>query len=143
MPIAVDLDWISSLKELFVQAIPQKYFQVLLLAMAFDMITGISLALKQRRFNSSIGMAGVLRKVSAIAGCTFVALLEYLLWQENILGKTVILLTVLYEATSVFENINAIDPRFGQLIQTVARQITRRLQSDADQKNDEPRRNRG
>lgn len=133
---------IGSFKELFTNAIPQKYFLVLIWAMAFDMVTGIVRALKDRRFNSSTGVVGVLRKISMIAGCTFVSLLEYLLWQENVLAKTVILIAIVYEATSVFENIHQIDPRFGEMIQTITKNISQRILSHADTEKHDARRNR-
>lgn len=131
---------IGSFKELFSNAIPQKYFLVLIWAMAFDILTGVVRALKDRRFNSSTGIVGVLRKISTIAGCTFVSLLEYLLWQENVLAKTVVLIAVVYETTSVFENINQIDPRFGEMIQTIGKSISQRILSHADPQRHDARR---
>lgn len=130
---------VGSIKQLFVNAIPQKYFLVLIWAMAFDVLTGVIQAAKERKFNSSVGSTGILRKIAMLAGCTFVGVLEYLLWQENVLAKTVILLALAYEATSVFENLNAIDPRFGETTKTIVDTIVGRIRGHASKKDHDAR----
>lgn len=62
-----------------------KYFKLLLVFIAFDIFFGILRAIKERKFNSCIGINGLIRKTGMIASSVFLFAVDNLL-QFNFIG---------------------------------------------------------
>lgn len=62
-----------------------KYFKLLLVFIAFDIFFGVLRAIKERKFNSCIGINGLIRKTGMIASSVFLFCIDNLL-QFNFIG---------------------------------------------------------
>lgn len=102
-------------------AINNKFVQVVLIAIILDTILGVLRALKYRKFNSSAGIDGAIRKITMVI-CLFFLLLIDSITDFNLIGfipegaREIIkidkigmteffaFLYILYEAVSIFKN---------------------------------------
>jgi len=102
-------------------AINNKFVQVVLIAIILDTVLGVIRALKERKFNSSAGIDGAIRKITMVI-CLFFLLVIDSITDFNLIGfipegvREVIkiekigiteffaILYVLYEAVSILKN---------------------------------------
>ena len=73
--------------------------------MVIDIFTGVLLALKEKKFNSSIGKNGVLLKLSMIAGLAFAYIADILFNTNSFLRTSFTWLMIGYEGASIVENL--------------------------------------
>lgn len=69
----------NTLREIFESTIHNKLIIAVILAIVFDTIFGIIRAIKQRKWNSSVGINGALRKIGMLIAVMALALVDYIL----------------------------------------------------------------
>ena len=111
----------AEIYELFNMAVHDKILLLVCLAVVFDTTFGVIRAIKERRFNSCVGIDGAIRKVSMIVSLIFLVAVDAIL-DINLIGfvpeqvRTMLgveavglaqffsLLYIAYEIVSIFKN---------------------------------------
>lgn len=86
------------------------YFQILILLMICDYLSGVLTALYKKEFRSNIGYKGIIKKVGMLLCITVSSQLDLLnLYDGELCTRSVILLFFsINETLSIFENLNTI-----------------------------------
>mgnify|MGYP001378598212 FL=1 len=79
-------------------------FYAILFLIVFDVITGVLVAGKERKVNSSINREGLLRKLGELLAVVFVTFVDVYLNANGVITHTGVALLVIYEVMSVVEN---------------------------------------
>jgi|SRR5690625_2602311 len=79
-------------------------FYAVLFLIVFDVITGLLVAGKERKLNSSINREGLLRKLGELLAVVFVTFVDVYLNANGVITHTGVALLVIYEVMSVVEN---------------------------------------
>lgn len=79
-------------------------FYAVLFLVVFDVITGVLVAGKERKLNSSINREGLLRKLGELLAVVFVTFVDVYLNANGVITYTGVTLLVIYEVMSVVEN---------------------------------------
>lgn len=83
-------------------------FIIVLYMIVFDIITGFLVAGVERKINSSINFNGLIRKLGSIVSIAFVTIIDEYLQMDGTIIKIAIGLLIVYETTSVIENLSKI-----------------------------------
>ena len=79
-------------------------FYAVLFLIVFDVVTGLLVAGKERKLNSSINREGLLRKLGELLAVVFVTFVDVYLNANGVIIHTGVTLLVIYEVMSVVEN---------------------------------------
>src|SRR5690625_855022 len=79
-------------------------FYAVLFLIVFDIVTGILVAAKERKVNSSINREGLLRKLGELLAVVFITFVDVYLNANGVITHTGVTLLVIYEVMSVVEN---------------------------------------
>lgn len=90
-------------------------FYVVLIMIGFDVITGLLVAGKERKINSSINFEGMIRKIGLIFGLFFVSIMDSYFQTEGKLTGMGVAMIILYEGQSIVENFSKIGVNLGFL----------------------------
>lgn len=83
-------------------------FYVVLGLIIFDIITGLLVAGKERKINSSINFEGLIRKLGLVVGLAFVTFVDSYFQTNGNITKIGVGLLVVYEGLSIIENFSRI-----------------------------------
>lgn len=105
------------------QGINHQFFLALGTLIVIDWITGVVRALKQKNFRSNVGLRGILAKISLILAYTAFSLANKLFFQLEWLSTFFELSIILYELTSIFENVSAVNPSLKEFFANILKTI--------------------
>lgn len=83
-------------------------FYVVLGLIIFDIVTGLLVAGKERKINSSINFDGLIRKLGLVVGLTFVTFVDSYFQTNGNITKIGVGVLVVYEGLSIIENFSRI-----------------------------------
>src|SRR5690606_35038222 len=83
-------------------------FTLLLALIVMDIVTGILVAGKERKINSSINFDGMIRKVGELLALVFLTLVDVYLQTEGKVTTLGVSMLVVYEGLSIIENFSRI-----------------------------------
>src|SRR5690606_3427897 len=83
-------------------------FYVVLGLIIFDIITGLLVAGKEKKINSSINFEGLIRKLGLVVGLAFVTFVDSYFQTNGNITKIGVGLLVVYEGLSIIENFSRI-----------------------------------
>ena len=83
-------------------------FTLLLALIVMDIVTGILVAGKERKINSSINFDGMIRKVGELLALVFITLVDVYLQTEGKVTTLGVSMLVIYEVLSIIENFSRI-----------------------------------
>lgn len=75
----------NTIKELLDTMLHNAIIRLVIVAVVMDTVFGIARAVKYRKFNSSVGIDGAIRKISMIVSIAFLAVIDYIV-HINLLG---------------------------------------------------------
>lgn len=79
-------------------------FYAVLFLIVFDVVTGVLVAGKERKVNSSINREGLLRKLGELLAVVFVTFVDVYLNANGVITQMGVSLLVVYEVMSIVEN---------------------------------------
>ena len=79
-------------------------FYAVLFLIVFDVVTGLLVAGKERKLNSSINREGLLRKLGELLAVVFITFVDVYLNANGVITHTGVTLLVIYEVMSIVEN---------------------------------------
>ena len=79
-------------------------FYAVLFLIVFDVVTGVLVAGKERKVNSSINREGLLRKLGELLAVVFVTFVDVYLNTNGVITQMGVSLLVVYEVMSIVEN---------------------------------------
>lgn len=83
-------------------------FNIVLIMIIFDIITGLLVAGIERKINSSVNYQGLIRKAGLLVGLTFITVVDVYFHMEGTLVKIGVGLMIAYEGISIIENFSRI-----------------------------------
>lgn len=81
-------------------------FNFILILIVLDILTGLLLAGKERKLNSSINLDGLFRKLGILVGVFFLSIIDVYFKTDGVIIKTGIALLITYEGLSIVENLS-------------------------------------
>jgi toxin secretion/phage lysis holin len=84
------------------------FFQVLLIMIVFDIITGLLASAREKKINSSINYDGIITKIGEIVGLFFMSFADLYLKTNGAIVKVGVGMLIVYEAISIIENFSRI-----------------------------------
>ena len=91
-----------------IEKVVGNYFYFVLFMIVFDILTGILLAGKERKINSSINLDGLIRKMGLLISLAFVSLIDVYFQVNGLIVKLSVGLIISYEGLSIIENLSKI-----------------------------------
>lgn len=83
-------------------------FYFLLILIAFDVLTGLLAAAKEKKINSSISFDGMIKKIGEIIGLVFITLVDAYFEANGVIVKMGAGMIIVYEGISIIENFSRI-----------------------------------
>lgn len=80
------------------------YFYVTIFMIIFDVLTGLLVAGKERKINSSINLDGLFKKLGIIVALAFLTMLDAYFNVDGLIIKAGVGAIILYEGISIIEN---------------------------------------
>lgn len=119
----------------FVTGNTDKAFQVLLLIMVVDIVTGIMKGIHKKRLKSSIMSLGIMKKGGILVACFFAGLLDSIVNDGNTVFLTMMTwLSIGNEGLSIIENLSALGVKFPSIISSKLAQLVEAAQEIQDEK---------
>lgn len=102
-----------------------RYFQIFLVLMACDYISGVLAALYKKEFHSNIGYKGIIKKVGMLICITVAKQIDFLnIYDEKIIVRSIVLLFFsINEMLSIIENLNKIGISLPSIITNSVKKI--------------------
>lgn len=132
-------------------------FNILIIAVLLDVFLGSIRAIRSKQWNSTVGINGILRKISMIGSCIFLILVDSILkidllffvpknilsiFRINRVGISELfgIIFILYEVTSILKNMVLcglpIPNRLKRIVESALKQFTEELEIEGGDKNE-------